>query len=113
MIARYSIEANDEIVVIYGHLRIEEAFDFLNYYEKEGFNCVSFGKENSTICLLKHDHKNDTQNCNDTKDYENISLEAFKQENTRLQRINKELTDLINKLLHKENPDGMATPNAI
>lgn len=49
---RYSIEVNDEKVIIYGDLSIEETFDFLNFYEKKGYRTVSWGYENSTLLML-------------------------------------------------------------
>lgn len=50
---RYSIEADDDIVIIHGSLTIAEAFDFLSYYDKQGFNEVGVGDENSTLFLRK------------------------------------------------------------
>jgi len=50
---RYSIEVSEDIVVIHGKLTIEEAFDFLNFFEKKGFDEVVVGHENSCLRLLK------------------------------------------------------------
>lgn len=52
---RYSIEVNDESVEIYGELTIEEAFDFLSFFERKGYKSVILGTENSTLHLLKRD----------------------------------------------------------
>lgn len=45
---RYSIEAKDESIMIYGDLSIEEAFDFLSFFERKGFKRLTLGSENST-----------------------------------------------------------------
>lgn len=50
---RYSIEVSDDCVFIYGDLSIREAFDFLNYFEKEGFDFIGDGYENSSLSLYK------------------------------------------------------------
>ena len=50
---RYSIEVDDESVMIYGDLSMEEAFDFLNFFEKKGYNRLTLGHENSTISMMK------------------------------------------------------------
>jgi len=52
---RYSIEVTDEIVEIYGDLTIEEAFDFLSFFERKGYKSVVLGSENSTLRMLKRD----------------------------------------------------------
>lgn len=54
---RYSIYVYDGIVIIYGSLTIEETFDFINYFEKKGFNEVGVGDENSTLLLRKTDYE--------------------------------------------------------
>ncbi len=48
---RYSIEVNDEAVVIYGDISIEEAFDFMNFFEKKGFKSLS--TDDSTLYMRK------------------------------------------------------------
>jgi uncharacterized protein with von Willebrand factor type A (vWA) domain len=48
---RYSIEVNDEAVVIYGDISIEEAFDFMNFFEKKGFKSLS--TYDSTLYMRK------------------------------------------------------------
>jgi flagellar motility protein MotE (MotC chaperone) len=52
---RYSIEVNDEIVEIYGDLTVEEAFDFLSFFERKGYKSVVLGSENSTLRMMKRD----------------------------------------------------------
>ena len=53
MSERYSIEVEDNFVTIYGHLSIEEAFDFLNFFDKKGFKSIVHGQENSTLAISK------------------------------------------------------------
>ena len=53
---RYSIEVDEEIVEIYGNLTIEEAFDFLNFFDKKGYKTLTIGSENSTLRLWKKDY---------------------------------------------------------
>lgn len=52
---RYSIEVTEEIVEIYGDLTIEEAFDFLSFFERKGYKSVVLGSENSTLRMMKRD----------------------------------------------------------
>jgi myo-inositol-1-phosphate synthase len=54
---RYSIEVTDEIVEIYGDLTIEEAFDFLSFFERKGYKSLVLGSENSTLRMMKRDQK--------------------------------------------------------
>lgn len=53
MPAKYEITVDDDRVLIHGKLTIREAFDFLSFYEKEGFDQVMWGEENSALCLVK------------------------------------------------------------
>ena len=50
---RYSIDVSDFNVLIHGELSIREAFDFLNYFEKEGYNRLIPGDENSCLHMCK------------------------------------------------------------
>lgn len=54
---RYSIEVTDEVVEIFGDLTIEEAFDFLSFFERKGYKSVVLGSENSTLRMMKRDQK--------------------------------------------------------
>lgn len=53
MLERYSIEVSDGAVVIYGNLSIEEAFDFLNFFDKKGYNSIGVGHQNSALVIYK------------------------------------------------------------
>ena len=52
---RYSIEVSEGCVEIHGYLTIRETFDFLAFFEREGFCCVTPGQENSALFLTKKD----------------------------------------------------------
>lgn len=53
---RYSIEVDEEIVEIYGNITVEEAFDFINFFDRKGYKTLTTGSENSTIRLWKKDY---------------------------------------------------------
>lgn len=50
---RYSIEVCDSEVLIHGYLTIREAFDFLAFFDQQGFKSVWPGDENSVMRLTK------------------------------------------------------------
>ncbi len=53
MEAKYTIEVSDEAVEIRGTLTIREAFDFLSFFEKEGFTTLEDWGDRSTLYLAK------------------------------------------------------------
>jgi hypothetical protein len=57
MLERYSIEVGEGCVIIYGTLTIEEAFDYLNFFDKKGYNSVGPGYQNSALVIYKEDEK--------------------------------------------------------
>lgn len=101
---RYSIEVDDESVMIYGDLSIEEAFDFLNFFDKKGFKSLTLGYENSTIYMRRksieqveedvriRDHKLSE------KFYENCH-EAEKKEHEKTRNRVKELESLVKTII--------------
>ncbi len=50
---RYSVEVSDGYAVIHGELSIKEAIDLLLYFDKQGFDLITHGDENSALCLIK------------------------------------------------------------
>lgn len=50
---RYSIDVANDCVLIHGNISIREAFDFLSFFEQQGFNSLTYGEENSAMCLLR------------------------------------------------------------
>jgi hypothetical protein len=53
MESKYTIEVSDEAVEITGTLTIREAFDFLSFFEKEGFTTLEDWGERTTLYLRK------------------------------------------------------------
>jgi hypothetical protein len=53
---RYSIEVSDDCVLIYGDLSIRETFDFLSFFDQQGFKSVVSGHENSTLCMMTKEY---------------------------------------------------------
>ena len=51
---RYTIEVSDESVEITGRLTIREAFDFLSFFEREGYTALDWS-ENATLFMIKAD----------------------------------------------------------
>lgn len=45
MTSRYSICIGQDTVTVKGHLSIQEAFQFLSFYEKAGFKCLTYPKQ--------------------------------------------------------------------
>lgn len=74
MYERYSIEGNDDSVMIYGTISIEEAYDFLSFFERKGFNSLTLGSENSTLSFMK---KSIDQIQEDVRKVENEESEKF------------------------------------
>lgn len=71
---RYTIEVHDDFVEIHGDLTIEEAFDYMNFFEKKGFKSLISGWENSTILLSR---KGVEEKCQELLEKEHIQSEAF------------------------------------
>lgn len=71
---RYSIEVSDDTILIYGQISIEEAFDFLNFFEKKGFKSIDIGIDSST---LRFRRKSIEQVVEEEREAEHKSSEAF------------------------------------
>lgn len=95
---RYSIEVNDEIVEIYGDLTIEEAFDFLSFFERKGYKSVVIGSENSTLRMMKIDH----DELNENK-YVKELKEEISHGKSLLNKTEKLLEESQEKLKHTES----------
>ncbi len=100
MYERYSVEVSENIVEIFGQLTIEEAFDYLNFFEKKGYNLVIVGDENSTLRMRKIDkeEKQDTT----IQDFEGMYEKFYNtevQKNEILKEKIRELEILIKKLI--------------
>lgn len=106
---RYSIEVTDEVVEIYGNLTIEEAFEFLIFFDRKDYKSVILGSENSTIRMMKRDQKeeNEKQYITDLKNeinsYQNqLKTEQAAHENSKDQII---MTQKLIKDLMTEEQD--------
>lgn len=50
---KYTIEVSDDLVQITGTLTIREAFDFLNFFEREGYGILEEGEYGNTLTMRK------------------------------------------------------------
>jgi len=116
---KYSIECSEGCVEIQGYLSIREAFDFLSYYEREGFTCLTPGDQNSCMLLTKHDFTKPSHpekpHC--SEDYWAIDeIMMWKGKCEKLQAKVIDLEILIKSFLPSnlpEDSDGMATPKQV
>lgn len=111
MTSRYSICIGQDTVTIKGHLTIREAFDFLNFYDKEGFKCLTFPKERD-FDDDDYDYRSEDNShsrvcfCITKKDL--CGEYSYKADNSRIENLekkldgeifkNKKLSDQIDKL---------------
>lgn len=104
---RYSIEVSDDTVLIYGHLSIEEAFDFLNFFDKKGFKSIDLSVDGST---LRFRRKSIEESEEEIREAEHKSSEAFyeglyeasKQQVEKLGYKIRQLEGLIKELMQTE-----------
>ena len=103
---RYSIQVTDEVVEIYGDLTIEEAFDFLSFFERKGYKSVILGSENSTLRMMKRDQEEEIEkeyiiNLKDEiEDYKRsykIEQERHDETKDKLIQVEKLLKDLMSE----------------
>ena len=110
MYESYTIEVEKNIVEIFGDLTMEEAFDFLSFFDKKGFNRVIVGDQNSTLRMRKIDseeEKSEFQKSieSNEKFYDEI-MEDKNKEILKLKEQNKNLNDLIKKLINTKLKDN-------
>lgn len=108
---RYSIQVADDYILFHGNMTIEEAFDFMNFYEKKGFNEVSIGEENSCLCLMKRDRQEEERSeikkeLDDVVKFHNERIKEFHTEKDDLRRRIVELESLIKTLLNTVNENN-------
>jgi len=93
---RYSIEVNDDAVVIWGDLSIEETFDFLNFFDKKGYKSLTHGYENSTIYMRRKSIEQAeeavriAEHVNTEKFYENL----YDESKERIKKLEKDILSL-------------------
>ena len=93
---RYSIEVCDYEVQIYGELTIREAFDFLSFFDQQGYNKVIIGHENSTLRLIKEKETNENES--DFNLHETLWKDE-KETSSQLRKRLKEQEELIKVLM--------------
>ena len=104
---RYSIEVNDDYVVIYGDLTIEEAFDFLNFFDKKGYKSLSGCYDKASICMSRksieqqQEEVRKSEHESDEKFYEGLYQES-KERIKKLERDILSLEQLIKDLMTDE-----------
>jgi|SRR6185436_2422828 len=104
---RYTIEVGDDFVEIHGDLTIEEAFDYINFFEKKGFKSLRSGWENSTLLLCKNDvfEKQKEERKQEAADEERMYHDFFKSEKDEHDRTKEKLKDverLLKQLMSEE-----------
>ena len=116
---RYSIECGEEFVVIHGYLSIREAFDFLAFYEREGFTCLIPGEENSCMRMCKTDHSKPvkTEKAHTTQEYWDFKeVMIWKEKCEKLNEKVIQLENIIKTFIPSNSPedtDGLAAPKQV
>lgn len=93
---RYSMSVNDYAVEIYGELTVREAFDFLNFFDQQGYNIITIGHENSSLRMIK------SSVYESVPDTHEILLEDEKKTNSQLRKRLKDQEEIIKQLLTDE-----------
>ena len=96
---KYTIEVGEGCVEIHGRLSIDEGLVLLNLFQKQGFNEIFWGSENSALRLTKnHDQDKKVENLEDLNKTIDSLKQELKQKNDHiiiLNNINKHLRKLI------------------
>lgn len=100
---RYSIEVSKDRVEVSGEISIREAFDFMNFFEQQGFNSLIFGESTLTMSRetiekfneLKEEikHNASEKHYEDLYELSNLQMNKILAENTLLTTQNKEITE--------------------
>lgn len=104
---RYSIEVSDDFVEIHGDLTIEEAFDYINFFDKKGYKSLRSGWENSTLLLSRTDVFKEQEERRKQDDIEEERMyhdffESEKKEHEKTKTRVNELESLIKQLMSEE-----------
>lgn len=91
---RYSIEVEDDCVVIHGYLTMREAFDFLSFFDQQGFTCIKPGYENSTLFLMKENYTEEKKD-DEEKDQKNLHELLLKERTEDCISAHEKYADLI------------------
>lgn len=100
---RYSIEVSKDRIEVTGEISIREAFDFMNFFEQQGFNSLIFGESTLTMSRetiekfneLKEEIKHNASEKHYENLYEisNVKIMKLLEENIDLKRLNHETTE--------------------
>lgn len=105
---RYTIEVSDKEISIEGRLSIEEMFDWLNYFDKQGFKSAEMSYNEGSLILHKYtiEEKEKYLKSEEKKEddifYEKL-YNSEKEANICLMENVKYLEDLIKKLMTEEH----------
>jgi len=105
---RYKIEVSDEAVKITGTLTIREAFDFLNFFDREGYTTLEDWSEHSTLYLRKRNLDQEMTDRVNKDTLEEIAhiRELYKSEKERSESLAQkveELDGMIKNFFHDES----------
>ncbi len=105
-VEKYTIEVTDESVEIRGTLTIREAFDFLNFFEMEGYTTLEDWGDRTTLYLRKRDlEKELTERVNKETIYQldfiKLAYEEEKLKSEYSGKKVKELESLIKQLMQE------------
>jgi|SRR6056300_670427 vacuolar-type H+-ATPase subunit I/STV1 len=95
---RYNIAVSDELVEITGNLSIREAFDFLNFFEREGYGILEGGEYGTTFCIRKGSAEAERREAINKESLEHIENLEF--DKKQLNEENSKLKDRIAILEH-------------
>jgi len=104
MTEKYKIEVSEDCVEIRGTLTIREAFDFLSFFEKEGFTTLEDWGDRTTLYLSKRDLKQEWIDSINKETREDLihTDKCWKdslQENEKLKEKIRELEGLIKSIM--------------
>lgn len=105
---RYSIEVSESTVMIRGTLTIVEAFDFLNFYDRAGYNYVASSDGGATICMIKQTEQESDKLQNVFESFyeeEKAKNAVFEQEIESLNSNINYLKDIINCMHAQQETD--------
>jgi Xaa-Pro aminopeptidase len=110
---KYTIEVSEDCVEITGTLTVREAFDFLSFFEKEGFTTLEDWGERTTLYLRKRDLERERKDeiirnsVEDLEDYKNRYIkETHENEDLKEKIRNLEMT--IKHIMTEENTSHQA-----
>ena len=105
---RYTIQVSDNFVEIKGDLTIEEAFDYINFFDKKGFKSITSGWDNSTMLLSrkgveeKWEEIEKKERIESESMYENLYKQLQEKERISKRKI-EELENLMRAMFSDEN----------